>query len=316
MPFEEVGADIDAFFNSGGELPDSLKGEYTPPPEEPTPPAEEPSPNVGAPTGAEKTTPVAPAENATPPADGPKELPQTSVPDYSQQLQRQQATLDALTKTLTDMQQAKAAAEAEANRPVMPDKATDPLGYLDYQINQVKESIAALAQSQQQQTKETTEQTQIRQFFDAVNESVVEFKKTNEDYPDAVQYLMNLRARDLSMMGYGPDQVKQQVDQEAARIAATAMQNGKSPAAAAYELAKSHGYTPKTPVKSTQTVTPESKLDSIKKGLETTGAERGAPPATYSTESVKNMSNSQLTDAVENHWEEMFGKSKGKGIFD
>ena len=316
MPgFEEVDADIDSFFKTG-ELPASLQAEVTPP----TPPADggESTPPVTAPEGentppsGESTPPVSQPATQTPPVEAPK----TAVDDATQQLIRlQQQKLDDLQRTLGNLQKAEQDRIAEANKPVAPDPEKDPLGYLTYQIKQVGDQVQAMQQAQTQTQTETAQQTQMRQFVDAVNGQVNSFKGTVTDYDDAYKHLVDLRTRDYQMQGYSADEARGLVGQEELRIAASAMQQGKNPAQVAYELAKSHGYVPKA-VKPAQTDTPASKLDSIKKGLETTGAERGAPPPTYSTEAVKNMSNTQLTDAVENHWEEMFGKSKSKGIFD
>lgn len=312
MPFESVPDDIESFFNTG-ELPASLQGEASSATTQQTA-SEQLAPSessvVADPqTGAEAATGTTPPAETTPPA-----APVQPQVDYAAQVAQQQKTLDALTKTLADMQAAKQREIDEANKPVIPDKATDPLGYLDHRIKEVANAIEAMGKAQQKTVQETEQQTQFRQFVDTVNSKVAEFKQGTTDYDDAYKHLVSLRINDYTKMGYTADAARQLVGQEEARLAATALEEGKNPAQVAYDLAKSHGYVPK--VKSAPIVPPESKLDSIKKGLETTGAERGAPPPRYSTDAIKDMSNAQLTDAVENHWEEMFGKSKGKGIFD
>lgn len=333
MPgFEEVGDDIDSFFKTG-ELPASLQGEYKPPPTteesaETSTQTSESSTVAEPPKGEEAPAGTTPSTSTPQTPAAPTQQPQT---DYSDLIRQQEATLKGLQKQLTDMQAAKQAEIDAANAPVMPDPEKDPLGYLTFQIKQVGDQVKAMKDEQvasqkeaQQKTQETEQQTQFRQFIDGVNGKVQEHlqtfadfdpkTKTSADYTAAYQHLVDMRTSDYMAMGFSKQEALAAVGQEEIRIAANAMREGKNPGVVAYELAKRHGYVPK--VQTAQNPNPEAKLDSIKKGLETSGAERGTPPPTYSTDSVKSMNHKQLTDAVENHWDEMFGRSKSKGIFD
>lgn len=310
MAWEDVPADVDNFFKTG-ELPSNANANDTP--------TETASSETTHDDGAASKT-AERVEETTSTSDVVHTKEESSQPapsnPYADELIRQQKdTLDKLTKQLSDLQTAQRQKEEEANKPVAPDPEKDPLGYLTFQINQVGEQVKAMQEAQTRTTKETAEQTQMRQFFDGVNSQIEAFKKTQPDYLDAYKHLVDLRTEDYKLRGMSPDQISQAIGREEMEILNGAVSQRKNPAEVVYALAKKYGYQQK----STTDVPPEkkveSKLDTIKKGLETTGAQRGAPPSQYSTEAVKEMSNAQLHDAVENHWDEMFGRSGNKGIF-
>lgn len=300
MSWEEVPDDVDAFFKTG-ELPTTAD---TPPVD--TPPVDTPP------------TDVAPKEGE-PPADPSVvtsvETPTTVNPYADELIRQQQATLDKLTKQLADMQKAQADAAAEAAKPAPIDPEKDPLGYLTQQIKAVGDQVAALQTKQVETQQATTQEQQQRQFIDNVNAQIEAFKAKQPDYLDAYKHLTELRTADYKLRGMTPDQIQAALGRDEIDILQGAAAQRKNPAEVVYALAKQYGYQQK----STQEVPPEkkveSKLDTIKKGLETTGGTRAAPPSTYSTEAVKDMSEGQLNDAVENHWHEMFGKSKSNSIF-
>jgi hypothetical protein len=313
MAWEDVPADVDAFFQTG-ELPESASA----------PPTETPDPNASG----DAVSPVETGNTSTEPSgtsekDGAGAPPVAPAPStdsgsnvYAEELIRQQqATLDRLTKQLADMQKAQADAAAEANKPAPIDPEKDPLGYLTQQIKAVGDQVEAMKTAQTQAQQETAQQAQQRQFIESVNTQIEAFKAKQPDYLDAYNHLVGLRTADYKLRGLTEQQIQQAIGAEEMQILQGAAAQRKNPAELVYALAKQYGYQQK----STQVVPPEkkaeSKLDIIKKGLETTGADRGAPPPTYSTESLKEMSGAQLTDAVANHWEEMFGRSGNKGIF-
>lgn len=301
MSWEDVPDDVDAFFKTG-ELPANAETtKVDDPPIVDTPPADDPS-KEGKPDADASVVP--PVE--TTPAPNP----------YADELIRQQqATLDRLTKQLADMKKAQDDAAAEAAKPAPIDPKEDPLGYLTQQIKSVGDQVKAMQDAQAQSQQETAQQTQARQFMESVNAQIEAFKAKQPDYLDAYKHLVDLRTADYKLRGMTEAQIQQAIGTEELQIVQGAAAQRKNPAEVVYALAKQYGYQQK----STQDVPPEkkveSKLDTIRKGLETTGGTRAAPPSQYSTEAVKEMSAQQLHDAVENHWDEMFGRSGNKGIF-
>lgn len=300
MGFEALPDDIESFFSTG-ELPASLQAASTPPAE--TPPVE---------AAAEASTPPVETSAADTP---PPAAPAANTPDYSAAIAAQQAKLDALMKQMTDMQAAERAKLEEANKPVAPDPEKDPLGYLTYQIQQVGDQVKAMQTAQQQSAQQTEQKTAQQQFQEAIVGMVEEYKKTQPDYVDAYKYLIDLRKDDFRLRGMSQSAIQQALAAEEGNILQNAIQQQKNPAEVAYALAKRYGYVQKAANNEPPEKQAASKLDAIKKGMETTGVDRAAPPASYSTDSVKEMNGKQLQDAVENHWHEMFGKSSSKDIF-
>lgn len=307
MAWEDVPADVDNFFKTG-ELPSN---------ENATPPAGDAPPVESTDIHVEDAT----ADNATAsetdkPSQKTEPPPSTPANPYADELIRtQQATLDKLTKQLADLQEAQRKAVEDAKKPAPIDPEKDPLGYLTQQIKAVGDQVKAMQDAQAQTQQETQQQTQARQFIESVNNQIDAFKAKQPDYLDAYKHLVDLRTADYRLRGMSEQQIQQAIGTEEMQIVQAAAAQRKNPAEVVYALAKQYGYQQK----STQVVPPEkkveSKLDTIKKGLETTGADRGAPPPSYSTEAIKEMSDRQLTDAVANNWNEIFGRSKDNGIF-
>jgi hypothetical protein len=297
MGFEALPDDIESFFNTG-EVPEGLKGEMTP---------VEP---VEVETPVEAAVPVEPQEPAADPV-----VPATPAPDYSSALASQQQKLDALVKQLSDMQAAEKAKIDEANKPIEPDPQKDPLGYLTHQIKQVGDQVKAMQDSQVQSKQQTEQQTAAQKFQEAVVGMVEEYKKTTPDYMDAYKYLIDLRTADFQVRGMSPSEIQQALGAEEGNILQNAIRQGKNPAELAYTLAKKYGYVQKSAAAVPAEKAAGSKLDTIKKGMETAGVERAAPPSTYSTDAVKGMNTNQLNEAVEHHWDEMFGRPGNKSIF-
>src|SRR6478752_7242681 len=148
MAWEDVPADVDAFFQTG-ELPKGSGDE--PAPAETVTPTETPVETAASVETAD--TPPAEPSTVTEPA------PQAPTNPYAEELIRQQqATLDRLTKQLADMQKAQADAAAEANKPAPIDPEKDPLGYLTQQIKAVGDQVEAMKTAQTQAQQETAQQ--------------------------------------------------------------------------------------------------------------------------------------------------------------
>lgn len=287
---EDLPQGWDSFLTSIGETPETFQAQLTastPPVEGVVPPAE---PVVDAPVVA------APVEAAP-----------VVAPQPDQQLLR--LALEQSKNLQAQLDQVKAA-QAKAAEPVAPDPAIDPLGAILHQNRQMQAAIQALQDGQTQQTQQTQQQTQMSQFLGAVNAQVDVFRATTPDYTDAYTHLINVKVSDFMEQGLSKDEARNLVSQEEMKIAANALRQGKNPGAVAYEMAKRSGYVAKAaPV----VTTPDSKLDTIRKGLE---AEKEVEKGVQTTDKVtvatlREMKDSDLNRAVENDWEGIFGKPKG-----
>jgi len=291
MAFEELPADYDTFFKTG-ELSDALKAQMTPPVDTtvaPTPPVE---------TVVEAKPVVADPPPVTTPAPD-----QSNV--YLQQLLRDREEAGKLMGEQMKQLQAKI---DQMSAPPAPDPATDPLGAMMHQMKQMEKQIADFQKGATETQAQATQQQQAQQLLNHVKQQIGEFSKTHADYQQAYEHLKSVRTADYTEMGLTQAQIIQQLGNDERTIVQQALQQGKNPAELVYSFAKRYGYVP--PV---ATPTPEEKLETIKKGLEASKqVTQAAPPATgYTLDAAKVASDRDLTNMVENHWEEMMGGRKG-----
>lgn len=284
---ENLPAEWDQFFSNGGEIPDTLKPLQTP--------AEEP----------EVVPPVVDEVVETPVVETPAPAPVPSTAHYDRLLKAQQEQADLLKQQLADLQ----AKFTKATETPAPDEATDPLGFLAHQMKAIQAKMDAMQTGAQQTQQQSAEQQQFNAFINTVNAQVAEFKKMNApDYDAAYKHLVDTRVADYTDRGLDAKAAREAVSKEEMDIAAKAVQMGKNPAELCYNMAKRYGYVSPKPA-----VAPENKLDTIKKGLETSkDLERAAPPATLTQTNLREMSDKDLDKMVQGgEWETLFGKNKG-----
>lgn len=123
-----------------------------------------------------------------------------------------------------------------------PDPETDPLGYLKY----VEGRIAAgdqQAEEQAERQRQTEAQShQVQAIVTKTAEYENDFALDTPDYYDAANYLRGERAKEYTALGYSAQQAEQMVAQDALRVSAELLNQGRDPAAAFYELAKARGF--------------------------------------------------------------------------
>lgn len=219
-------------FFATGELPAELGGTTAP---------ETPEHDLSALDSGTSTPPPAPApmpEAATSPAPAPNPPSSESMLEIlNQRLEALQAESAQLRQQLTQTQQPQ-------NQPEpVPDPSIDPLGHMMHQINQVAGTVAKLQeQIVSQQTKQQQLQT-FQQFQEQVHALRDEFVKTTPDFKDAYNHLRNARMADLRDAGLNDQQAQQVLLQDEYAVTQAAINQGKNPAAAVYEMARRHGYT-------------------------------------------------------------------------
>jgi len=297
MAFEELPEAYDAFFKSGGELPESLLAEHKPV-EPVTPP-----PVAAAATEAVETAaePVAKVET---PAPAPA-VPNTETNFAVQLVQEKERQLEELQKKIAEL----TGKIEKATEAPPPDKTLDPLGYMTHQMEKLEAQLAAMKEAQEAAKTQSTQEQQAQAFMQHVRSQVEAFEKATPDYQEAYKHLMQTRTQDFKDLGMTDQQVAQNLANEEMMITQQAIKSGKNPAEMVYAMAKRYGFKA-APAK----VTPENKLDTIKKGLEAgKTAERSTPPdaGKITLETALNASDRELNNAVANSWEELFGQKKG-----
>ena len=129
----------------------------------------------------------------------------------------------------------------KANQPPPPefvDPLEDPAAHrrwAEYQSNMTMQEVRQIKQQIEQQ------QVQQRVLMD-VQQSEAEFAAKAPDYSDAVRHLYQTRASELQGMGYGQNEVQQQIQKDAQAIYQAAKFLGMNPAEMAYMRAQSLGY--------------------------------------------------------------------------
>ena len=116
-------------------------------------------------------------------------------------------------------------------------------------------------------TKEQIEQQQRLQEIQARTQAdVASFMKENPDYPQAFEFLMESRIKELQALGLEDHEIQQTLAQEALALSVSTLERGRSPAEAAYNLAKAKGYKPQTKSE-TPTEKPTKDADSLEEQM-------------------------------------------------
>lgn len=121
----------------------------------------------------------------------------------------------------------------------------------DAGVQHLRDRLAQLEQGQtritQERDNQALDQAESRQLQAAIASSENEFRTAQPDYDEAVQYVIEARARELQLHGLNPVEVQQAVAEEAQDIVRSAIRQGRSPAEMAYQIAQSRGYRPAQP---------------------------------------------------------------------
>lgn len=122
--------------------------------------------------------------------------------------------------------------QPEQQQRQMPDINEDPAGYIvaiNERLEQFEQNWRQTQETQQLDTNLTNDENL--------------FTMTQSDYPQASDYYVQSRAREL-MQFYPPEQAQQMMLNEARQIARQAWQQGRSAGEAIYNLALARGYSP------------------------------------------------------------------------
>lgn len=201
----------------------------------------------------------------------------------------------------------KALTPPAADAPKAPDEATDPLGNIIHQTKQLAEHVKKVDERLEADTARQTAAQEFNTFVTNVQTMRDEFLKTTPDYTDAYKYLRGIITENMKDMGVPETHIPQVLMQEELRLAQQALGAGKNPAQLLYNVAKRYGY------KQQAASTPESKIESIKKGQEAAKTIPSAKPSPeVSLEALKTMAEDDLDKIVTNDdlWHKVMGKTR------
>jgi hypothetical protein len=211
-----------------------------------------------------------------------------------------------------------AAPKPSPKEEVVPDAETDPIGHMMYQLSKVNSQVAELQTKLTQEQQNANLKREFEQFTTHVRAIRDEFTKTTPDFPAAYEYIRNLRSADLVAMGTPRTEVQRALLQDELRLAQSALQHNKNPAAEMYEMAKRYGYKATAAAKPAET--PDQKVTRLSNGqfASKAPARAAAPTADLTLEGLSEASNADLNNIVQdpNAWAKIVGgKPGGNDIF-
>jgi hypothetical protein len=131
--------------------------------------------------------------------------------------------------------------------PEIPSIEQDPVGH--FQARQARteallNDVLQAMTSQHRQAETATAASSMQARAAALER---EFAAQTPDYENAYRHLIDVRRRQLSIAGWAdPAEIQTILSNEAAGLAARALQQGRNPGEVVYELAKTFGYAPAT----------------------------------------------------------------------
>jgi hypothetical protein len=123
------------------------------------------------------------------------------------------------------------------------DDEASQVAYLKQRLEQIEGTQNGLVQRQQ---AEYVDQAERQHLAIALSSSEAEFRASKPDYDAAVSHVVNARAQELRLYGLNDVQVQQMLQQEVMDITRAAIEQQRSPAEVAYQLATLRGYRPAT----------------------------------------------------------------------
>ena len=124
-----------------------------------------------------------------------------------------------------------------AAEPKPADTPADPIRTIEELAAWKKQTEETLSQQQQQEQG-------FRQFNEAVEAGIEEFRAENPDYDSAIEFLAAARDDQLKTIGHTAPESMAIMKREANAIFAKALQDGVNPGSRVYALAKKLGYKP------------------------------------------------------------------------
>lgn len=243
--------------------------------------------------------------------------PVAATPDPTDFLRNQLAAAQQQAANLQAQLQAAQAPKTVASP--APDPTTDPLGSMLHQLDAVNKNVADLQAHIAEQQNQANNTAAFQRFQQQVLTLRDQFATTHADFATAYQHLRDSRMADLRSFGFQEADVQRTVFQEEIALSQAAIQQGKNPAEAIYDMAKRHGYTAApgtTPViNNTKPATsPDQKLAVIKQGI--AGAQPSLPASRViediTAESLRDASDSDLNKLVSDPgaWAKIAGTDK------
>ncbi len=276
-------AQVDAFFESGGEVAEAQ----------------------AEPEQAAQSEPEAEPAKAEPEKQD-KTVPYGALHEERMRRKELQEQVQQNTARTQQMEEAFQKILERSQAEQVPSYDESPLEALRYQNEQLQQRLSHYDQRFQQDDAQRQAYAQQQRFVSDYQQAAQEFTQETPEFTDAYRHLVDTRQSELVSIGYSPQEAAQMLVQEEAMIVGKAMQDGVNPAGRIYELAKMRGYAGK-PAEAQKGQDPDvAKMDALEKGAkaaQTLSGSGGQTKEGVTLEALASLSDEDFDKA----WEKLIG---------
>lgn len=207
-------------------------------------------PQVEAPARDEhgRFAPKQAEDTAAPTAEegGDVEKPAGTVPQGALHAEREkrkgvEAELKTAREQLAAIQQLRE--QALARKPEPLPTPEDPAA-TDYLRQRIEEQGQQINRFSQERDLAAVEQAEYEQLGSLMSASENDYRQAQPDYDQAIDHVVQARARELALYGLQPAQIQQTIREEVIDIVRSAVAQNRNPAELGYQIALSRGYRP------------------------------------------------------------------------
>jgi hypothetical protein len=294
-PVEVSDADVDAFFDNGGELPSTEPEQAE---------AQDAEPEQDTAEVREQAQQAETTEDADVKKDD-RTVPYGALHEERQLRKEAKAEATELREKMARMEE-RVQMFQEAIKPAEPEVSfdDDPAEYLRKQAEQTNQTLDSLKQQQEQQLQRQQQAAANNQFMQRYQAAAAEYSEQNPQFQDAYQHLIENRVQEHMIAGLNKDQAIETANREEQAIVRMAFENGSNPAEKLVELAKIRGWN----ATSQEKAPPVDKVDQVTKGQSEakTISKGGQGNTTLTLESLADLDGDEFDKA----WEKLIGPSQ------
>lgn len=259
-PVDVTDADVDAFFESGGELP--ARDETPEAENEPDGQADEV--REQAQQGQEDGAEEAEAEQEVKQQE--KTVPYGALHEERQLRKEAKAEAQELRDKMARMEERFQMFQA-ALKPAEPEVSfeDDPAEYLRKQSEQTQQTLEAMKKQQEEQASLQKQQNDYNNFLGQYQAAAKQYSEQHPEFQDAYTHLVQGRVKEHVLAGFTEAEATQMANREEQAIVRLAFEQGANPAERLVELAKIRGW--KAVAADAGTASPKvDKVDQVAKG--------------------------------------------------